>query len=95
MAIEPEVTFNIDLANGPTAYRFCREAANVLGIEWNDEYEECALDELDGDAVHHWSEVLENAGYYVWWDAGDAVVWNLEPLSDDDRDEFIEEMCNR
>lgn len=91
---EPKVVFNMDLANAPTGERFCHEAAAVLGIE-DDVTENLNNEEELSELVDEWTSQLESNGYYVWWNAGDVVVWDLRPLTDDERDEFIEEMCDR
>lgn len=93
--IEPEVTFNMDLANGPTSQRFCYEAASVLGlnVSEDDETELANHDaEFADEVVEEWTGRLESAGYAVRWDAGDVVVWDLRDFSDEDRDAFYEEM---
>jgi hypothetical protein len=98
---EPDVVFNMDLANGSTSERFCREAADVLEVndmpvDYDpetcfsevDEYDAEALDEI----VDYWTDRLYQAGYWVRWDAGDVVVWDLRTLTDDEREVFFEEM---
>jgi hypothetical protein len=88
--IEPEVVFNMDLANGRTSLRFCREASAVLDRPSSE------LDDMDEDyefldeVVNEWTSALESAGYAVRWDAGDVVVWDLRPLTDEQREEFYE-----
>jgi hypothetical protein len=91
MSVEPEVVFNMDLANGPTSERFCREAASVLDYEWKDSDEERTQEGPD-EAADYWTQELSDAGYYVWWSAGDVVVYNLNNLSDEDRETFLSEM---
>jgi hypothetical protein len=98
MPIEPPVAFNMDLANAPTGARFCREAADVLNVpSYEDEHilrpEEADPEELD-EMVQMWSDRLFEAGYYVWWNAGDVVVWDLRDLSDADRDAFEDGMAD-
>ena len=98
--IEPPVLFNMDLANGSTTARFCYEAADVLGLPVNVEDQEI-LDAYEaGDAeggefaheiVEDWSNLLQEAGYDVRWDAGDVVVLDLRNLSDEERDRYYEE----
>jgi hypothetical protein len=80
------IAFNMDLANGPTSERYCFAAAELLGSDEqvNDDPE--FLDE----EVRHWDDQLSDAGYFVHWDAGDVVVWDLRELSDEDRDAFME-----
>jgi hypothetical protein len=109
MTIEPEVTFNMNLVNGRLPIRFCYEAASILSdvlhrtirvaapdqvilnaYEMGDyENGECAY-----EVIQHWTERLDNAGYYVWWNAGDVVVYDLRPLSNDDCEQFYSEMEN-
>jgi len=91
---EPEVVFNIDLANGPTSERFCYEAADVLDLDVSDKDAEDLRndEEYTSEIVDEWTDRLESAGYAVRWDAGDVVVWDLRPLSDDERDAFYDEM---
>ena len=101
--IEPPVCFSMDLANAPTLVRFCYEAAAVLDLEINDEdraildaYEAGDLEtgEFAGEVGEDLESALFSAGYYVRWDAGDVVVWDLRTLSDEDRDAFYEQMEN-
>jgi hypothetical protein len=100
MTIEPEVCFNMDLANGRTGARFCYKAAAVLGVDADQFFrEQYGLNELtdDRDAedlddiVQEWTDKLDAAGYYVKWDAGDVIVWDLRALSDDEREQFYAE----
>ena len=89
------ILFNMDLANGPTSERFCREAAAVLGKEISDD-DKADLDsptpEYVSEMVQEWTDALDEAGFYVRWDAGDVVVWDLRGLSDDDREAFYDAM---
>jgi len=98
MAIEPDVVFNMYLANGSTSARFCYEAASVLGLDIQpDDITELELgedSEYISEIVDEWTTKLSDAGYYVWWDAGDVVVYDLRPLSDDEREQFYSEMEN-
>jgi hypothetical protein len=94
--IEPPVAFNLDLANGKTNDRFCYAAALVLD-ETIDQDVEDALgfgsdDEFADEVADEWEAKLFAAGYYVRWDAGDVVVWDLRGLSDEDRERFYEQM---
>lgn len=93
---EPEVTFNMDLANAPTSERFCYEAAAVLGQEVSSEdAEELSEDnrsEYVSEVVDEWTDKLENAGYVVRWDCGDVVVYDCRDFSADELDAFCEEM---
>jgi hypothetical protein len=95
---EPEVVFNMDLANGRTGARFCYEAADVLELDVSEEDATDLRNETDSEyvseIVDEWTARLETAGYYVVWNAGDVVVWDLRPLSDDEKDEFIERMSD-
>lgn len=101
-AIEPEVVFNMDLANGPTSARFCYAAAAVLeqlpdvfgSLSTESEEFQSALDDPEalGELVDSYTSALEDAGYCVRWDAGDVVVWDLRPLTDEQREAFYEEM---
>jgi hypothetical protein len=92
--IEPEVVFNMDLANGPTGERFCREACDVMGLLVDDSYftdddEESFL----GEYIDWLDDQLSMRGYHAHWDAGDVVVYDLRPLSDDERDAFFEQLA--
>jgi hypothetical protein len=88
----------MDLANGPTSERFCREAAAVLGIDADDDisdaFDPTSMDELEDEIVQEYDEKLFTAGYYVAWDAGDVVVWDLRGLSADDREAFYDAMSD-
>jgi len=89
-SIEPPVVFNMDLANGPTSVRFCYEAADVLGVDpyGRDLHVPLEDDEFTNEIVDEWGDALERAGYYVRWDAGDVVVWDLRTLTNDEREAF-------
>jgi hypothetical protein len=93
---EPEVVFNMDLANGLVSERFCYEAMYVLGTTMSNEDADHLSNrtEFESEVVDDWTGQLENAGYYVWWNAGDVVVFDLRPLTDDEREEFYKEMEN-
>jgi hypothetical protein len=88
------VLFNMDLANARTGARFCVAAAHVLDSvdtlppELGDDME--FLDEI----VTEWTDKLDSAGYCVFWDAGDVVVYDLRGLTDDEREEFYRETEN-
>ena len=49
-------------------------------------------DELEqrGEIIDEWTNALDSAGYYAHWDAGDVVVFDLRPLSDEDREAFFD-----
>jgi hypothetical protein len=100
MSVEPTVVFNMDLANGKTSARFCYEAAQVLGLEITGDDPQMVEDDpedwsdLLSSIVDEWTEALNEAGYYVWWNAGDVVVYDLRPLTDEEREAFNEEMEN-
>ena len=89
------VLFNMDLANGPTSARFCAAAAAVLGEELTGQ-DSADLDagEWVHEIVAEWTDRLSDAGYCVFWDAGDVVVYDLRGLSDDQRDAFYRETEN-
>lgn len=100
MPKEPEVCFNMDLANAPTGARFVYEAMNVLGAredeldlsadgeEWSGELDDHPyLSEI----VDEWTDKLDAAGYYVRWDAGDVVVFDLRAFTDEEREEWYAE----
>lgn len=92
--IEPPVVFSMDLANGPTSERFCYEAMYVLETTMsNDDASDlaCRTEYVD-EIVQAWTDRLECAGYYVSWNAGDVVVFDLNGLTDDDREQFYSEM---
>lgn len=85
------VLFNMDLANGPTSERFCREAAACLNMEFEEaEWSE----EFSGEIVEEWTQKLADAGYCALWQAGDVVVYDLRELSEDDRESFYTETEN-
>lgn len=92
--VEPEVVFNMDLANGPTTERFCWAAADVLGFDLSQAAAPAMPtgDEWDSEIADEWTSRLEDAGYGVWWDAGDVAVWDLRPLSDEERERFWDEL---
>jgi hypothetical protein len=92
---EPPIEFNMDLANAPTSARFCHYVAAMDEVSMAPELRaelEIAEDDDDIESVHgllHEAEdVLFAAGFYVRWDAGDVVVWDLRQLSDDEREAF-------
>ena len=89
----PTVVFNMDLANAPTSERFCYEAAAVLDQNVSEDDAAILSDrfgEFVGEVVDEWTSRLEDAGYCVLWNAGDVVVFDLRPLTDDERDAFYE-----
>ena len=102
--IEPEVVFNMDLANAPTGLRFCQEAFETLrsmgqlpALEERKPYELSSWmeeDETDpemlSDAIDYWNDRLSDVGFYAHWDAGDVVVFDLRPFSDEERESFFE-----
>jgi hypothetical protein len=94
MTVEPEVVFSMDLANGPTTERFCYEAMQVLGTTMsNNDARELANDgEFADEVCQEWTERLEDAGFFVWWNAGDVVVYDMRPLSDMEQEQFLAEM---
>jgi hypothetical protein len=95
---EPTVIFNMDLANGHTSARFCYEAASVLGEELSLSDQTNLVDpwgEYVGEIVDEWTQKLEETGYmYVWWNAGDVVVYDLRGMSEEDVEDFYKEMEN-
>ena len=98
--IEPKVTFNMDLANGRTSLRFCYEASAVLADDGHIYADATAQlegmtddDEWMWETVEEWSNRLFDAGYYVMWDAGDVVVFDLRPFTDDERESFFDAMA--
>ena len=98
--IEPKVTFNMDLANGRTSLRFCYEASAVLADDGHIYADATAQlegmtddDEWMWETVEEWSNRLFDAGYYVMWDAGDVVVFDLRPFTDDERESFFDTMA--
>jgi hypothetical protein len=99
MMRDPEVVFNMDLANAPTTARFCFAAADVLGqkIDPADraileayESQDFSYSESADEICKEWDSRLWDAGYVIEWNAGDVVVWDLRPLSPDDRDAFLD-----
>ena len=92
--MQPEVVFNMDLANGRTGARFCYEAAAVLNEGIGDDDWKILTNETEGffDIVDEWTNRLEDAGYAVLWDAGDVVVWDLRMFSDDESESFYSEL---
>lgn len=94
---EAEVFIKMDLANARTSARFCHEVAAITDAPLSDELR-AELAEADDDAefidemVDDATQALEAMGLAVLWDAGDVVVWDLRPFSDEERDAFYEEM---
>ena len=98
-AIEPPVVIMMQLANGPTGERYCREVAEgILNGVVDDTYfyddEGNPSDEFVSDYIDWLDNQLHMLGYYVWWDAGDVVVYDLRGLSEEDREAFYEQMQN-
>lgn len=97
--VEAPILFNMDLANARTSARFCHEVASMDDVSMTDDLRaelENANDddEFVGEMVDDATSALFEAGYYVTWDAGDVVVFDLRDLSDDDRETFYSEMEN-
>lgn len=92
--IDPPVCFSMDLANGDTSERFCYEAMYVLETTMSNEdaRELASHGEFAYEVVQEWTDRLASAGYYVWWNAGDVVVWDLRELSEDEREAFCAQM---
>lgn len=85
------VAFNMDLANGSTSKRFCRQVASMFDEE-TDVDDPTFTEEFVSEEIDVWTNRLFREGYYVRWDAGDVVVWDLRELSEDDRETFYNEM---
>ena len=94
MTVEPEVVFNMDLANGPTSVRYCIMAADILDARDTLPPDLSENMEWLNEIVEEWDDKLFAAGYYVWRSCGDVVVYDLRPLTDDEREEFYKEMEN-
>lgn len=87
------VAFNMDLANGSTSKRFCRQVASMFGEE-TDVDDPTFAEEFVDEEVQDWTDRLGKEGYYAHWSCGDVVVFDLRNLSDDDRESFFEETEN-
>ena len=99
MAIrEAEVFIKMDLANARTSARFCHEVASIAEAPLTDELrsELAGADddaEFIGEMVDDATQALETMGLAVLWDAGDVVVWDLRPFTDEEREAFWNELA--
>jgi hypothetical protein len=90
---EPPIEFNMDLANARTSARFCYYVAAMDDVSMAPQLR-AELDATDDDdefvdeLVDEATDALFDAGFYVRWDAGDVVVWDLRQMSDDERAAF-------
>ena len=96
-AIEPPVAIMMQLANGDTRERWCREVCTgILNSVVDDTYFYDDEGEPSMDFVSEYIDYLEGQlsmlGFYTWWDAGDVVTYDLRTLSEEDREAFFEQM---
>lgn len=97
--IEPPVVIMMQLANGDTRERYCREVcASILNSVVDDTYFYDDEGEPSMEFVSEYIDWLDGQismlGYYAWWDCGDVVVYDLNGFTEEEREAFYEQMQN-